>query len=126
MRFALDHVSFRVRSLEASANFYTEVLGFKEIENGTGMAGVRWFAISGKEAIHISEGNPEDTRLTKGNHFAVRTEDLDATIQQFQVRGIRYFDWAGQSGKVLHRLDGVRQIYIEDPDGYWVEINDHR
>ena len=22
------------------------------------------------------------------------------------------------------RSDGVRQIFIQDPDGYWIEVND--
>ena len=26
---------------------------------------------------------------------------------------------------VTARADGFRQIFIEDPDGYWVEVNDH-
>lgn len=126
MRLTLDHVSFRVRNLEVSAKFYTEVLGLEEIENGTGVSGIRWFAISGKEAIHMTEGDPAETRVTKRNHFAVRTDSLAAAIEHLTARGIRYFDWAGETGKILQRIDGVRQIYVEDPDGYWVEINDHR
>jgi len=26
--------------------------------------------------------------------------------------------------KVTNRVDGVHQIYLKDPDGYWLEIND--
>jgi lactoylglutathione lyase len=25
---------------------------------------------------------------------------------------------------ITTRVDGVKQIYFKDPDGYWIEIND--
>ncbi len=32
-------------------------------------------------------------------------------------------DWTGKKNRIQHRSDGVDQIYIQDPDGYWIEIN---
>ena len=29
-----------------------------------------------------------------------------------------------QNNKVNIRPDGIKQIWLQDPDGYWVEIND--
>jgi lactoylglutathione lyase len=37
---------------------------------------------------------------------------------------IPFEDWAGKSGAITLRVDGVKQIYFQDPDGYWIEIND--
>ena len=34
-----------------------------------------------------------------------------------------YSDWPGNSGKINIRADGVKQIYFQDPDGYWLEVN---
>lgn len=28
-------------------------------------------------------------------------------------------------GEVTGRPDKFRQIYVADPDGYWIEVNDH-
>ena len=39
---------------------------------------------------------------------------------------LQYEDWAGQPFTVTKRVDGVKQIYFKDPDGYWIEINDAR
>jgi catechol 2,3-dioxygenase-like lactoylglutathione lyase family enzyme len=40
-------------------------------------------------------------------------------------RGIAWSDFAGSPGAVSSgRSDGVRQIFLRDPDGYWVEVND--
>ena len=37
---------------------------------------------------------------------------------------IPYEDWPGGQNKITIRADGIRQIYIRDPNGYWIEIND--
>jgi len=38
---------------------------------------------------------------------------------------VKYRNFAGDS-KVTMRPDGVRQIYLQDPDGYWIEVNENR
>jgi len=58
----LDHVSLLVRSLEASSKFYTGVLGFVPIHNGTEKPNIRWFGIGGITALHITEEDFGDTR----------------------------------------------------------------
>jgi lactoylglutathione lyase len=30
----------------------------------------------------------------------------------------------GEKMAITNRVDGVKQIYFKDPDGYWIEIND--
>jgi lactoylglutathione lyase len=32
----------------------------------------------------------------------------------------------GRPGKVTTRADGVRQCFVRDPDGHFIEINDAR
>jgi lactoylglutathione lyase len=122
----LDHVSMMVSDLETTARFFIDVLGFTEIENGTGVPGIRWFGISGSEALHITQGDMTQTRVKKNNHFALRVDDLNTAIAELDAKGVRWFDWMGVEGSVLNRPDGFSQIYVEAPDGYWVEINNHR
>ena len=45
-------------------------------------------------------------------------------IKNLEKNKIEYEDWAGTKMKVTNRVDGVKQIYFRDPDGYWIEIND--
>ena len=59
---SLDHVSLLVRSLEKSTKFYTEVLGFTPIHNGTEQPNIRWFGIGGITALHMTETDFADTR----------------------------------------------------------------
>ena len=58
-------------------------------------------------------------------HFAFRVPsipDFTTHLDQMQVK-YRSFDG---SGKVTNRPDGVHQIYFQDPDGYWIEVNDNK
>jgi catechol 2,3-dioxygenase-like lactoylglutathione lyase family enzyme len=49
----------------------------------------------------------------------------DKVLSHLDTKGIAYGDWPGMQGKVHVRPDGVRGVYLEDPDGHWIEINDH-
>ena len=125
MGMSLDHVSLLVRSLEASTKFYTEVLGFTPIHNGTEKANIRWFGIGGITALHITEDDFAGTRVKKQTHFAVYTDDLDGFVAKLRVNGTKFWSWAEKHGEVTDRPDGFHQIYLADPDGYWIEVNDH-
>ncbi|MBL7764406.1 MAG: VOC family protein, partial [Chitinophagaceae bacterium] len=39
---------------------------------------------------------------------------------------IPFESWTGEKNTWTNRVDGVKQIYFTDPDGYWIEINDAR
>ena len=40
--------------------------------------------------------------------------------------GVPYSNWPGAPATVSVRGDGIRQIYVQDPDGYWIEVNNVR
>ena len=52
--------------------------------------------------------------------------DVDAVAQRAAEQDVPVSDWPGVAGAVSVRGDGVRQIYVQDPDGYWIEVNDVR
>jgi lactoylglutathione lyase len=47
-------------------------------------------------------------------------EDFIANLNKNKVP---YSDWPGNPNKITTRPDGIQQIYFQDPDGYWIEIN---
>jgi len=48
---------------------------------------------------------------------------FDNFIKSLEAKKIKYFNWEGESHKIKIRADGVKQIYFQDPDGYWIEVN---
>jgi lactoylglutathione lyase len=48
-------------------------------------------------------------------------DDFIATLDKHNIDRI---NWVGDSKEPTLRVDGVKQIYFQDPDGYWVEVND--
>lgn len=124
-RFGLDHVALLVRDVERSAAFYRDVMGFAPIER-TGSANVRWLSIGGGDAIHLIEGNLGTAEMSKDTHVAISTADFDAFVAHITATGLAFADWFGNPGRIGIHRSGFRQVYIQDPDGYWIEINDHR
>ena len=91
---SLDHVSLLVRSLEASTKFYTDILGFTPIHNGTNQPNIRWFGIGGIDVLHITEADFGDTKLLKQTHFAINVADFDGFVAELRAKGVRFWSWA--------------------------------
>ena len=119
-----DHQAIFVTDLGASARFYGEVLRLPEIENKSGRPTIRWFSGGRGVQLHLISGEGARPSLRKEIHFALSTPDLDEFITHLEKRRVLWGDWPGTAGKIHFRADGVRQIYFQDPDGYWVEVND--
>lgn len=49
---------------------------------------------------------------------------MDGLVKRLKELKIAYSDWPGKPNTVTVRADGVKQIYLQDPDGYWIEVND--
>ncbi len=123
-RLRLDHMSILVRDLARSAAFYADVLMLPEIECKVGKAHIRWFGVGENQSVHLIEGDFADTAVKFSTHFCISTNCFDELKAHFTDLGVEFCDVARQKNQVNFRLDGVRQIYIQDPDEYWIEIND--
>lgn len=121
----LDHVSLLVRSLDKTEEFYTNVLGFEPIDNGTLQPNIRWYGIGGLDALHVTEGDVGKTHLEKQTHFAISVDDFEAFVQSLRDKDVIFYDWPGNENAVTGRPDGFKQVYLRDPDNYLVEINNH-
>lgn len=119
-----DHLAVMVSDLERSAKFYSEVLQLAETFDGTELAHIRWFSLGGDRQLHIIATDSFEGVLGKGVHLALTTEHFDDLVERLQGLGVAYESWPGDKGKSNVRPDGVRQIYLQDPDGYWIELND--
>jgi lactoylglutathione lyase len=121
-RFVLDHVGLLVTDLTRSAAFYEDVLGLQEIP--AQYKGTRWLAAGDGRAIHLIPGRTQKVTDTE-THFSLATTDLAPVLEALKAHHVTWFDGSDVPGAVSHvRLDGVAQIYLKDPDGYVIEIND--
>jgi len=121
--FSFNHQALSVKDVQRSADFYKTTLGLQEITNRTAQAGIRWFSLGDGKELHLISTLKEDVKINKAVHLALTTPDFDAFVKSLDAAKITYSDWPGNVGKVNVRADGIKQIYIQDPDGYWIEIN---
>ncbi len=121
--FQYDHYSFIVKDLEKTGDFYATVLGLEEIPHPSGSSGFRWFRIHENSQLHLIGKDSVPMAHNKSEHLCLATRNLEGLIAHLTKNGITYWDWPGKENAVTDRADGVRQIYIKDPENNWVEIN---
>jgi catechol 2,3-dioxygenase-like lactoylglutathione lyase family enzyme len=121
--FQYDHYSIIVEDVDKSAEFYANILGLEETPHPDKTPGFRWFIVNGNSQIHLIQKEVAPFELNKTLHLCLATQKLDAFILHLKKNKISYSDWPGNENSISHRSDGVDQIYIQDPDGYWIEIN---
>lgn len=117
---SLDHVAIQVADLNRSVSFYQNVFGFRETAAPFPIA--RWLVMANGATLHIVSGRQTPRTNERWDHFAVSCRDIDAQIAILDARGISWTDIQGRR-RIQIRPDGVAQIFIQDPDGYWIEIN---
>ena len=67
----------------------------------------------------------DEIKTNKAVHFALATTDFDSFLLHLTSLEIVFSDWLDTSEKNYIRNDGIRQLYFQDPNGYWIEVNDH-
>ena len=123
--FTKDHDALLVKDLNSAADFYSEILGLKEIDNAGLGPKFRWFELDNKVQIHLIESEEAFTPH-KGVHLALNVDDLDGFMKFLKEKNVLFENWPGEVGTTNTRPDGVRQIYLRDPDGYWIEVNTNK
>lgn len=119
----LDHMALSVKDLDRSVAFYTTVLKLTEITNLTRKEGIRWVSLGDGKELHLVSTIKEPVMVNKAVHLAFKSANFDALVQALKAAHITYSDWPGKLDTITVRADGIKQIYIQDPDGYWIEIN---
>jgi catechol-2,3-dioxygenase len=120
--FSFNHLALSVKDLNVSAEFYKKVFQLPEITNRTANANIRWISMNDGKELHLIS-NAEPVTINKAIHLAFSTTNLEAFQERLTELKIPYGDWAGTAHAVTTRADGIKQIYLQDPDGYWIEIN---
>ena len=113
--FRFNHFNFNVRDLQRSLDFYAEALDLHP---------VRERSTDSYKLVYLGDGISDFTlELT---WLFDRTEPYDLGEQEFHLALIAP-DYEAAYAKhqamgCVCQPDGGRFYFIEDPDGYWIEI----
>ena len=116
--FAFNHFNFNVLDLDRSLRFYEEALGLKPVREKLASDGSFRLVYLGDgvsdftlELTYLVD-RTEPYDLGEGEyHLAFETEDMDAAHARHEAMGCICFE---------NPAMGI--YFIEDPDGYWLEI----
>lgn len=117
-----NHLALAVKDLNRSVEFYVNTFHLQEITNRTANPTIRWVSLNDGKELHLIT-NTEPVKLTKTIHLAFSTSNLEDLLKRLKELKVPYGDWGGKENAVTTRADGVKQIYLQDPDGYWIEVN---
>ncbi|MEA5141312.1 VOC family protein [Arcicella rigui] len=116
-----NHVGLAVKDLKVSAKFYREIIGLSPVDVPDNLVSIRrWFKIAPGQELHLLLGreNPVANNDKNGAHFSL-------SIPSNSADGIEVF--LKENNIPYHRqmrFDGAFQIYVTDPDGYVIELNE--
>jgi catechol 2,3-dioxygenase-like lactoylglutathione lyase family enzyme len=118
----LNHVSITVTDVAKAREFYTDVLGLQEIPRPAFDFPGIWYSLNKGLSLHIILNDQlvrpavEREKITaRYAHFALWTEDADATAARIEALGLPCRD-------VVSGPTGLRQVFVKDPDGNMVEF----
>ncbi len=124
LKLQFDHESLLVSDMHKSADFYRDVLLLKELKNPLDSADRKWFSLGGNYQLHLIREDRNMVQNDVATHFSLSVNDLDAFIAFLDKKGVPYTNWPTTEKAISTRPDNVRQVYVKDPDGYWIEVND--
>lgn len=120
-----DHYAVIVSDLDRSAEFYQDVVGLEEVFDATEKEHIRWFSLGNGTSLHVIQSDEySQVKVHKPVHLSLAVNDLGDFIEAISEAGVPYENWPGTADTTNVRPDGVTQIYFQDPDGYWIEVND--
>ena len=119
-----NHLALYVTDLQKSTVFYRDVVGLDTVPEPFHDGRHTWFSIGPTGHLHVIAGAASAAPHAKDNHLCFSVPSVEAFLGRLNKASIPYEDWPGKPQSVTTRVDGVKQIYFKDPDGYWIEVND--
>jgi lactoylglutathione lyase len=125
-KFRLLHTMIRVRDLDKSMDFYTRLLGMKELRRKDYPSGEFTLAFVGygdeenDTVIELTHNwdQKEPYELGSGfGHLAIGVPDIYASCERLAAAGVKI---PRPPGPMKH--GGSVIAFIEDPDGYKIEL----
>jgi len=117
----LEHIGVRVKDMDASIVFYTEVLGMRLVDRVfSGTLELAFLSLPGDEHIQIELiGNGSDSIPDRGkvDHIAFTVSDIESEAARLKQAGVHTLDEAPRE-----ILGGVKIFFFTGPDGEVLEL----
>ena len=118
MKFKMIHENFNITDMERSLAFYDKALGLREVRRKTAPDGSYIICFLGNEEapfeLELTWLKEHPQRYDLGEeefHLAFRTDDFEAAHALHE-----------QMGCICFENHDMGIYFIQDPDGYWLEI----
>ena len=116
-----NHVGLAVKDLKTSVTFYRDIIGLSPLDVPDNMLAIRrLFRVAPGQELHLLLGreNPVANNDKNGAHFSlsIPTNSADEIEAFLKEKNVSYHR--------QKRFDGAYQIYVTDPDGYVIELNE--
>ena len=121
--FQFNHIALAVKDVDESIEFYQKVFGLNEIKNTASTSKTRWLSLNQGKELHLIPRPEATIQIVKEVHFALSTQRMNEFVLHLSALKIAYVDWLGNLNTIHTRDDGIKQVYFQDPNGYWIEVN---
>jgi len=119
----VDHITVYVVDLQKSSDFYKNVMLLKEIPEPFHDQRHVWLRIGEHTQLHIVKGAKEIAKRDINIHLAFTVPVIEDFAAHLDKMNVKYGNWKGDSKSPELRPDGIKQIYFQDPDNNWIEVN---
>jgi lactoylglutathione lyase len=120
----INHTAIYVMNIPIAGNFYTNIIGLDTIAEPFHDGKHIWYKTGEHTMLHVIQGADQKKEYYKNQHTCFTVTDFNAFTNKLLKINWSFEDVAGNKNKITTRVDGVHQIWLQDPDGYWLEIND--
>jgi len=121
-----NHTTIYVVDMNKSADFYEKAMMLKRIPEPFHDNRHIWLKIGEHNQLHIVQGAKEITNHEINIHLAFSVPSVENFAKHLDELNWKYGNWAQDSKTPQVRPDGIKQIYLQDPDGYWIEVNNDK
>ena len=112
----LNHVALHVAGVAQSIDFYQRVLRLEPMARPAFDFPGAWFRFGTQQELHlIGDRNEPVLSSNRGNHFALKVDDIDAWQTHLQNVG-------AEATPKKRQPDGAWQIFLRDPDRHVIEL----
>jgi len=120
----INHTAIFVVDLKRSGDFYQNIIGLDTIAEPFHDGRHLWLKTGEHAALHIIQGADKPREYYKNQHTCFSVPNFMSFVENLRKASLKFEDVSGKPNTYSSRVDGIHQLWLQDPDGYWIEIND--